>query len=126
MTARPYLIILAVSIFLLFYPIDASFGLRCSSRVIDVGDSKHRVLSFCGDPDHVEEKEIERLIGYPYHHKRDPHDKYYYYFNNYGYDFKETVYIEIWTYNFGPTRLIRYLTFEDGTLKKITSGQRGY
>jgi len=30
------------------------------------------------------------------------------------------------TFNFGPTRFIRYLTFENGILTEINTGKRGY
>ena len=38
----------------------------------------------------------------------------------------EEVVIEEWTYNFGPTKFIRYLQFEDGRLVNITTGDYGF
>jgi len=34
--------------------------------------------------------------------------------------------VEEWEYNLGPGRFIRYLTFENGRLIKITTGDYGY
>ena len=39
---------------------------------------------------------------------------------------KELVTVEEWEYNLGPGRFIRYLTFENGRLIKITIGDYGY
>jgi hypothetical protein len=33
--------------------------------------------------------------------------------------------VDTWTYDFGPHRLIRVLTFEDGRLKAVRTGARG-
>lgn len=38
----------------------------------------------------------------------------------------ETVEIEEWTYNLGPTSFMLYLTFENGRLTRIESGEYGY
>jgi hypothetical protein len=38
----------------------------------------------------------------------------------------ETVEIEEWTYNLGPTSFMFYLTFENGRLTRIESGDYGY
>jgi len=39
---------------------------------------------------------------------------------------KELVTVEEWEYNLGPGSFIRYLTFENGRLIKITTGDYGY
>jgi len=39
---------------------------------------------------------------------------------------KEKVKIEEWTYNPGPTEFIRYLRFENGTLRNISTGDKGF
>jgi hypothetical protein len=38
----------------------------------------------------------------------------------------ELVTIEEWEYNLGPTKFIRYLTFENGWLVSIALGDYGY
>ena len=38
----------------------------------------------------------------------------------------ETVEIEEWTYNLGSTSFMVYLTFENGRLTRIESGEYGY
>jgi hypothetical protein len=39
---------------------------------------------------------------------------------------EELVTVEEWEYNFGSTRFIRYLQFENGRLTRITEGDYGY
>jgi len=39
---------------------------------------------------------------------------------------KELITIEEWEYNFGATQFIRYLRFENGRLREITTGDYGY
>ena len=39
-------------------------SLRCGVRLITEGDYKARVLAECGEPDHVEVWEEERVYGY--------------------------------------------------------------
>jgi hypothetical protein len=103
-----------------------SFAFRCGTSVISVGDTKHRVLRYCSEPDYVDSWEEVRILrnydstlGFdprtrPYGEYREP------------ILVKEYVTIDVWTYNRGASRLVRYLTFEKGILKEINTGDRGY
>ena len=96
----------------------SAWALRCNSRVIDVGDTKGKVLYNCGEPESIET--WEELI--PWTHYKT----YRYRDGATGYAEGVRVAIERWTYNFGPHRFIRYMQFENGILKKITIGEYGY
>ncbi len=94
---------------------------RCGSDIISPGDRKFDVLRKCGNPDNVEvweEVRIKRNLG---DHLFLPGEE------PPGYLFaKELVTVEEWDYNLGSGRFTRYLTFENGRLIKITTGDYGY
>ncbi len=93
----------------------ASF--RCGGRIIDVGQPRDFVLNKCGQPTNIEEK-TERLATNFRHRYPEDHEGYNYIINENQ--------IEIWTYNLGATQFIRYLTFKNGKLIKIKTGDYGY
>ena len=96
-------------------------SLRCpgSTRVIYIGDTDSEVLAKCGEPSSIQRKRSLRTFFY-----RDPvemgHEEYRRYLTD------EGVYNEVWTYNFGRTKFIYYLTFQSGELMRIESGGYGY
>jgi hypothetical protein len=101
-------------------PVVAS-DLRCGSKLISIGDYRYDVLRKCGEPVHVEVWEEVRV-------RRD-------FFPAISPEFeivrpapllKEYVTIEEWEYNLGQGSFIRYLRFENGRLRKITTGDYGY
>lgn len=107
-------------------------SLRCGVRLITVGDYKDRILSECGEPDHVEVWEEERVYGFRYH------PQYYGVYDNYevvhpdersggtAYRIRKLVIVEEWTYNHGPTRFLDHLRLENGIVRSIASGDYGY
>jgi len=106
-------------------------SLRCGVRLITVGDFKARVLAECGEPDHVEVWEEERV--YRFHN----HPGYYGIYEDYEYEnrdyeygkpyrIRKLVIIEEWTYNHGPGRFMDHLRLENGIVQHITSGDYGY
>ena len=94
---------------------------RCGSDIISLGNRKFDVLRKCGNPDNVEVREevrIKRDLG---SHLFLPGEE------PPGFLFaKQLVTVEEWEYNLGPGRFIRYLTFENGRLLKISTGDYGY
>ncbi len=110
-------------VFLIFFNTLPAHAFRCGTRLISVGDSKFRVLSKCGDPTHIDIWEEERIF-------RDFHTPKYTDSENQHYrEFfvvKQQVTIERWTYNLGALKFIRHLTFENGSLVKIITGEHGY
>ena len=106
-------------------------SLRCGARLITEGDYKARVLAECGEPDHVEVWEEERVYGFRHH------PSYYGNYDNYEYGpsghrygtpyrVKKLVIIEEWTYNHGPGRFLNHLRLENGVVVDIASGDYGY
>jgi hypothetical protein len=82
---------------------------ECTEQVLSVGDSKSDVVAKCGDPflkDVHQEELRERLDS--------------------GEVRKTFVVVEEWTYNLGPNRFTRILTFRNGKLVDIKTGGYGY
>ncbi len=81
---------------------------ECSEQIISIGDSKTDVLAKCGAPalknSHVEE----------FKEKTDDTER------------SVFVTVEEWTYNLGPNRLTRILTFRNSKLTDIKTGGYGY
>jgi hypothetical protein len=81
---------------------------ECSEQVLSVGDTKSDVLSRCGEPtwkDTRQEEVKQRLDS--------------------GLERKVFVTIDDWTYNLGPNRFVRIVTFRNGKLVDIRSGGYG-
>lgn len=100
--------------------------LRCGTKLVHEGDTKAQVIHKCGEPSFVESWEEERI-------QRDYYDAPVFStrtgeYNWYREPFlvKELIRIEEWTYNFGSTRFIRFLRFENGVLRDISRGGYGY
>jgi hypothetical protein len=90
-------------------------GFSCGQRVVTEGMPLAEVRAVCGEPAQVTTKPILRrpvvwYHGRPYH---------------VGDGFVEVV-VETWIYNFGPTRLMRKLRFEDGVLQDVETLGYGY
>jgi len=82
---------------------------ECTEQVLSVGDSKSDVAAKCGDPflkDVHQEEFGERLEN--------------------GGVRKTFVVVEEWTYNLGPNRFTRILTFRNSKLVDIRTGGYGY
>lgn len=92
----------------------SAFALSCKNRLITEGDALPRVLSLCGEPSfaHTYEKEVTFRTRAP-----DSQEVLH---------VVETVFVDEWTYNFGPYKLIKTLTFHNGLLQEIDVGKRGY
>lgn len=98
-------------------------GMRCENRLVSNGDSSHLVRSRCGAPqatEHRTETETVRrrvvvpcrtAVGGGVCVEEQEHTV--------------THDIETWTYDFGPSRLVHYATFVDGTLRDVQTGGYG-
>ena len=112
-------------------PFDAAAGLRCGARLITVGDYQDRVLSECGEPDHVQAWQEEHVYGFGHHPRYyGLHDSYEYVLPGHGavlpYRIRKLVMVEQWTYNHGPSRFLIHLRLENGIVRSIVSGDYGY
>ena len=84
----------------------AGSSIRCGTRIISEGDHVARLLRYCGEPDIAHTRRALRpfysLTGATYYP-----------------GFTEEVWIEEWTYNFGPHKLMRLVTLENGVVIDI-------
>lgn len=115
-----------ITVLIAFGLADPAFAFRCGTQLVDEGDTKYEVLHKCGEPNHIEsweEERIQRDFGV-----RREYDSRAGRYNWYRAPFlvKEKVRIEEWTYNPGPTEFIRYLRFENGILTNVSTGDKGF
>ncbi len=89
----------------------AADSMRCGTRLMTDGDPADKVEAYCGPPVSIERREILRPWGY---HR--------------GVTVRGTyeVSVELWTYNFGPSKLMYRLRFEDGLLVDVDTLTHGY
>ena len=92
-------------IFCLLLTTEHAIALRCSNKIVDIGDRLHKVHRFCGDPTYVDSYDQPVSI-YPYPNA--------------------SKHIDVWTYNFGSTRFMQELIFENGILRYINQLGYGY
>ncbi len=99
-------------------------AMRCGSRLISEGDPGEKVVSECGPPTSVESWEEER---YDYFDRPPPASRYRD-FERYGSSFRVRAFIrvEVWTYNYGPSRFLDFVRLENGIVRRIYSGGYGY
>lgn len=86
-------------------------SMRCGTKLLTDGDPVDKVAALCGEPAAIERREILRPYGY----QRGilVHSSY-------------EVSVELWTYNFGPNKLMYRLRFEDGLLVDVDTLGHGY
>ena len=91
----------------------AGDSIRCGTRIISDGDHVARLLRYCGEPDFAHTRRALRpfvsLTGATYYP-----------------GFPEEVWIEEWTYNFGPHKFMRLVTLENGVVTGVKNLGYGY
>lgn len=92
-----------------------AFAFRCGTKLVTEGDTRSEVIAKCGDPVEIDRRSIFRqplywIHGRPFH---------------VGSGVVE-IPVEIWIYNFGPSKLMRQLRFEDGKVVEIETLGYGY
>jgi hypothetical protein len=90
-------------------------GLRCGSKLVTTGDPRAKVRQFCGEPTDVQTRSILRRPVFGFGGR----------VYSYGDGYVE-VPVEIWTYNFGPYKLMREIRFVDGRVEDIETLGYGY
>lgn len=104
----------------------SSYAFRCGTSLVSEGDTKPEVIQKCGEPDYIDSWEEVRISrDFPSSRENDLKTRSY---RSYREPIlvKEYVAIDVWTYNLGSNRFTRYLSFENGILREITTGKRGY
>ena len=86
-------------------------SMRCGTKLMTDGDPADKVEAYCGPPVSIERREILRPWGYQ--RGVTVHSTY-------------EVSVELWTYNFGPNKLMYRLRFEDGLLVDVDTLSHGY
>lgn len=100
-------------------PAIAQDSLRCGSKLVSRGDGKDKVRTLCGEPTAIS---VQGAI------RRAPRYEYGYGYNRYVYYGPGWIElsVEIWTYNLGPSKLLRKLRFVGDELEQITTDGYGY
>ena len=93
--------------------------MRCGSKLITVSDGKDKVRALCGEPSSVSFQGVIR---------RAPRYEYGYGYNRYDYYGPGVIEmpVEVWTYNFGSSKLLRKLRFVGDELDNIRTDGYGY
>lgn len=104
--------ILAIAVGLL--AISDAHAFRCGTALAIKGDHLIEILKKCGEPDY-KEKYVKEGFGFHQIHPVLSLQR-----------IHGTIAVDVWTYNRGPHRFIRQLTFENGFLKKIKSLGYGF
>lgn len=86
--------------------------LECSNKVVSQGSTRLEVAGLCGDPAQVEHKTIYNNVSAPAASVIAGQTV--------------EVHVELWTYNFGPNRLMQRIWLEDGVVVRIESLGYGF
>jgi hypothetical protein len=100
-------------------PARAEDTMRCGSKLISVSDGKDKVRALCGEPSSVSFQGVIR---------RAPRYEYGYGYGRYDYYGPGVIDmpVEVWTYNFGTSKLLRKLRFVGDELDEIRTDGYGY
>ena len=93
--------------------VGSALALDCHGRLVVHGASPWEIRERCREPAHIEP--VTKLL--PQRFYDSLHQRYV--------DTLVPVQQSIWAYNFGPTRFLYFLTFQDGHLIHITTGDYG-
>ena len=93
-------------------PADAD-SMRCGSRIVKDGDTIEKVLDVCGEPTSKERTWIERAPQYELGGQ------------SYSYPGTEYVPVDLWTYDFGPNKLMQRVRFINGLADSIVPLGKG-
>lgn len=90
-------------------------AMRCGSKLISTGDTRSKVQQMCGEPTDVQTRTILRRPFRNFHGRLIYFD-----------DGLIEIPVEVWTYNFGPYKLMRRVRFIDGMVDDIDTLGYGY
>ena len=90
-------------------------AMRCGSKLVSNGDTRTQVRQLCGEPTDIQTRTVLRRPYYDFHGR----------IVYYG-DGLIEIPVEIWTYNFGPYKLMRRVRFVDGEVEDIETLGYGY
>lgn len=99
---------------LLMGALGLAWALDCEGRLVSEGQAPWEVQAICGEPTQVQDT-VDTILKPVY----DP-------FGRVVDHLPVAVPKSVWTYNFGPSRLIYLLTFREGKLVHIETGGYGH
>lgn len=89
--------------------------MRCASKLVRQGDSNVLLRNYCGEPVDIQYRSILRRPTYQVRGR----------IVSFGDELVE-VPVEIWTYNFGPNKLMRRVRLVDGVVSEIETLGYGF
>ncbi len=92
---------------------EAAGAIRCGTHLISEGDHAAKLLRYCGEPDLAQSRRAHR----PYYSVTGA---------TYYPGLTEEIWIEEWTYNLGPHKLMRLIRLENGIVRDIKHLGYGY
>ena len=101
-------------------PALADDNMRCGTRLVSVGDAKDKVRTLCGEPTDIAFVGVIGRRSYPTSPGTGPYD-----YSWIGPAWIERP-VEVWTYNLGPSKLLRKLRFIGDELVEIRTDGYGY
>jgi hypothetical protein len=87
--------------------------LRCGSKLVSEGDSIDKVQQYCGEPTATKRTWITRQPRFEYGGQEIP------------FEGSEDVPVDLWTYDFGPNKLMRRIRFVAGKVESIETLEHG-
>jgi len=86
-------------------------SMRCQGKIVSTGNTSTKVLLTCGEPLSKEVVEIKKTKDSDSANKSRKTEE-------------SKIFVEKWTYGLGKGRLLQILTFQEGVLIKIETGDR--
>jgi hypothetical protein len=88
-------------------------SVRCGSKVITEGDTIEKVREYCGEPTETQRTWMTRQPRFEYGGQEIP------------FEGSEDVPVDLWTYAFGPNKLVRRIRFIAGKVDSIETREHG-
>ena len=88
-------------------------SVRCGSKVITEGDLIEKVREYCGEPTETQRTWMTRQPRFEYGGQEIP------------FEGSEDVPVDLWTYDFGPNKLVRRIRFIAGKVDSIEAREHG-
>lgn len=116
----PFFLVLFAGLVLALDPVDS---FRCGSKLVMVGETKHEVISKCGEP--AQRENVARSTAVKKSTKKSGKNSSKK-AGGKGTTVEEHSRVdEQWTYNLGPQNFVYVLSFEGAALREIGRGGRG-
>ena len=88
-------------------------SVRCGSKVISEGDPMEKVRQYCGEPTETKRTWMTRKPRFEYGGQEIP------------FEGTEDVPVDLWTYDFGPHKLVRRIRFIASKVDSIETREHG-